>query len=291
MKFLEKIKDLWTRFRTWQIGECTDPAGMGNMQISNEFFKGTVHSTMPIFDGVTANTALQLLFRPGYMIREYLRGKHDNVLSPMAALIIFFAFGMILNNMFGSEPVNYSEVLTQAQERLASEENVDDPAIVQKAILLLDKISAVYRFFNMDQFPDTIHTRTERVIAGIEDWIRSQGVFTFIARLLLLTLGLWSVGHKSYRLSYSAAATIAAFILCQRCIYEFFFTLFSLGTHHVPLWLVFLLLWLNIYQLLGVSWKKSLGYTVSLAVTMFAYLMLFLAFFGAFLILYTYIAL
>lgn len=268
-----KIQSRWQAFRTWQIGDCVDPAGMGNLQMGREFFRGTIGSAMPIFDGVTGQTIIQLLFRPGYMTREYLRGKRNDVLSPLPALIIFFAFLMILGGMVGVQDSNLTEDLQVARERLEADSTITNQVATQWVYGMVDMLSECYRFMNMDQFPEMVDTPAEHVLAGVEGWLRSQGVFTFLWWIVLLMLGLWTVGRK-YKLTFSAAATIGAYMLCQWCIYDFVFMLFSLGTHSVPTWLVTLLAWLNMHQLLGAGWRRSLGYTIVLMLTIGLYWLL-----------------
>lgn len=269
----EFVRARWQSFRTWQIGDCVDPAGMGNLQMGREFFRGTIGSAMPIFDGVTGQTIIQLLLRPGYMMREYLRGKRNDVLSPLPALVVFFAFLMILGGMIGIQDSNMAEELQVVRERLLADSTLTNQAATQWILGMVDMLSGCYRFMNMDQFPEMVDTPAEHVLAGVEGWLRSQGVFTFVWWIVLLMLGLWTVGHK-YKLTLSVAATIGAYMLCQWCIYEFVFMLFSLGIRSVPAWLIMLLAWVNIHQLLGAGWKRSLGYTVVLLLTIGLYWLL-----------------
>ncbi len=265
------LRQRWQQFRTWQIGDCVNPAGTEDRQMSKELFKGIVGSTLPVFNGETLRMILQLLLRPGYMMREYLRGKRDGIMPPLTTLIIFFAFLMVLNSMVGKEDVNYAAVIHAAQERFETDSIIADAQLARWTNNFLDGLVVYYQFRNMDQFPELIDTHSERLLAGIEGWLRGQGILSFFKWMILLTLGICTVGHRRYRLSFSASATIGAYMLCQLCIYNFVFTIFSLGGMTTPLWIIFLLLWMNIYQLLGVDARHSLGYTILLCLTLFCY--------------------
>lgn len=278
----------WQQFRTWQIGDCKDPAGMGDKRLGKEFWRGTMDSAIPVFSGETANTILHLVFRPGYMMREYLRGKHERILSPMTALIIFFAFMMVLNNMVGKPAVDYAEIFGIAHERMESEEVFSNPELEHWFFSVLDELRACYQFMHLDQYPDLITNHTRQVLAGLESWLRAQGVFTFLHWMVLLMLGLWTVGHRRYHLSLSAAAMIGAYMLCQLCIYDFLFTLFTLGEQTSPIWLIIGLLWINLYQLIGTGWKQTTRYTILLTLVMGLYWLLTIGLFAGGLAWYAY---
>lgn len=265
------VKSRWQQFRAWQIGDCKDPAGMGDKRLGKEFWRGTMHSAIPVFSGETTNTILHLVFRPGYMMREYLRGKHERILSPMTALIIFFAFLMVINNMVGKQELNYADIFRLFRERMEGEDVLDNQQFEQWLYALLDILTRCYQFLHLDQFPELIKNHALQVLAGLEGWLRAQGVFTFLRWMVLLMLGLWTVGHRRYHLSLSAAATIGAYMLCQVCIYNFAFTLFTLGEKTTPVWLIIGLLWINLYQLMGIGCKRTTGYTIRLLLVLGLY--------------------
>ena len=58
---------------------------------SRDFYKGAFDS-IPFLNDDAKRTFMHLLLRPGYMIRDYLRGSHERYLAPLTSLIIFYAF-------------------------------------------------------------------------------------------------------------------------------------------------------------------------------------------------------
>ena len=61
-----------------------------------EFYKGAFDS-IPFLNDDAKRTFVHLLLRPGYMIRDYIGGKHDRYLAPLTALIIFYAFFSLIS--------------------------------------------------------------------------------------------------------------------------------------------------------------------------------------------------
>ena len=62
-----------------------------------DFYKGAFDS-IPFLNDDAKRTFVHLLLRPGYMIRDYVGGKHDRYLTPLAALIIFYAFFTLISS-------------------------------------------------------------------------------------------------------------------------------------------------------------------------------------------------
>lgn len=62
-----------------------------------DFYKGAFES-IPFLNDDAKRTFVHLLLRPGYMIRDYVGGKHDRYLAPLAALIIFYAFFTLVSS-------------------------------------------------------------------------------------------------------------------------------------------------------------------------------------------------
>lgn len=290
MSWKQTLHTKWQAFRIWQIGDCTEAAGTGDKQLGKAFFRGSIDSALPFFSGETMNTLLQLVFRPGYMIREFLRGKDNHILNPMTALIVFFALQVVLSSMvvtngFRVEENVYQTVLEKMNaSEFRSEHDWDD----QFALQIVQELYQIYRITHLDQFPDYVQTHSQQFLAGLEGWLRGQGVFTFIWQMLLLMCSLWIVGHRRYRLTFSASACIAAYMLCQYCFYNTVLMLFSLGQYMtIPFWLVVLFLYENIYQLLGIGHRGTLRY-VSLLLLMM--LLLFVVFVLLFAIVISYYA-
>lgn len=291
MKLIQTLSDKWKAFREWQIGDCKDAAGQGDKMLGKEFFRGTIDSALPFLSGETYRTMLQLLFRPGYMIREFLRGKDNRILNPLTALIVFFALQVLLTNMVvtGRDVPTTDVFDTVTQKMHESEYSPESEWGDQFALQIVGGLAKIYFITHLDQYPSEVHSHFEQMLAGVEGWLRSQGVFTFITQLLLLSCSLWIVGRKRYRLTVSASASIAAYMLCQLCVFNMMLILFTLGARQmIPNWLIALLLFENIYQLLGIGWKRSLGYVALLMLVLTLLMILGLVLFAGAISLYAY---
>ena len=79
---------IWQKlgYLPWKKAPAKD--GQGG---SGSFYKGAFDS-IPFLNDDAKRTFTHLLFRPGYMIRDYIRGDHERYLAPLTALIIFYAF-------------------------------------------------------------------------------------------------------------------------------------------------------------------------------------------------------
>ena len=62
------------------------------------FYKGAFDS-IPFLNDDGKRTFVHLLLRPGYMIRDYIKGKHDMYLAPLTSLIIFYAFFSLVSSI------------------------------------------------------------------------------------------------------------------------------------------------------------------------------------------------
>ena len=56
-----------------------------------DFYRGAF-DTIPFLNDDAKRTFVHLLLRPGYMIRDYIKGQHERYLAPLTSLIIFYAF-------------------------------------------------------------------------------------------------------------------------------------------------------------------------------------------------------
>jgi len=87
-------------FHIWQVlGEnpWKKPRAAQKGGRDKDFYKGAFES-IPFLNDDAKRTFVHLLLRPGYMIRDYVNGKHDRYLAPLAALIIFYAFFTLVSS-------------------------------------------------------------------------------------------------------------------------------------------------------------------------------------------------
>ena len=91
-------------FHIWQVlgyspwkSEWTvaDDVPEGNVK---GFYRGAFDS-IPFLNDDAKRTFVHLLLRPGYMIRDYIKGKHDIYLAPLTSLIIFYAFFSLVSSI------------------------------------------------------------------------------------------------------------------------------------------------------------------------------------------------
>ena len=227
---------------------------------SGSFYKGAFDS-IPFLNDDAKRTFTHLLFRPGYMIRDYIRGDHERYLAPLTALIIFYAFFSLIyavmqpvqerrKNPFDSM-VKTSEFKVESRDSTAQEGG----RILRNTLLLMQK---GYIYLHLNDFPEEVDTRGETALAALEDKLQGQGIPLFLKQFFLLWLAM-GISLRKFRLGMSAVAASSAYILCQFSFFMLFAVLFTLGkSGSIGIFVMLALLMLDYRQLLGVSWKKSL---------------------------------
>ena len=94
------IKVYLRAFHIWQVlghYPWKKPRAAKKEVEGGEFYKGAFDS-IPFLNDDAKRTFVHLLLRPGYMIRDYVGGKHDRYLAPLAPLIIFYAFFTLISS-------------------------------------------------------------------------------------------------------------------------------------------------------------------------------------------------
>ena len=80
-------------FHIWQVlGENPWAVARKKKKKADGGFYTGAFDSIPFLNDDAKRTFLHLLLRPGYMIRDYIRGDHERYLSPLSALVIFFSF-------------------------------------------------------------------------------------------------------------------------------------------------------------------------------------------------------
>lgn len=292
-------KRLSARMRAFKIWQKTGNSIWVNTRTEREqkrrgFFHGAFDS-IPFLNNEAKRTFVHLMLRPGYMIRDYISGKHDNYMAPIAALIIFYSFLAMLTAVVNPDLVKESSSL---QVKNDSTTTVLDDTV---AINLLPDVSndsaehhsisvtldfdddevdsenpyvlwgfrtgkAVWRGYellHLDKYPDKVDTRWKASLAAFEATMSSQGVTMFIGDLLLLWAAIYIGLRRKYGIRLAAAAPMAAYMLCQICFLKMFTLLFTLG-HSVDAGLAFaiIVLIVDYHQILNVSYKRSIWLSV-----------------------------
>lgn len=262
-------------FRIWQklgFNPWRKQAGQKEKKRRGDFYRGAFDS-IPFLNKDARRTFSHLLLRPGYMIRDYIRGDHENYLAPLTALIVFFAFFALVSSVLNPQPrkaaANDTTVIVN-DDLTISIDSLSVDALSGKVARIVQK---GYIYLNLDRYPEAVHTPHEASLAALESTLRSQGIPLFLGKFFLLWLSM-CVALRRFRLKPSAMAAASAYVLCQFSFFMIFAIVLTWGrSSSVGIPLMALLLVLDYRQWLGLSWGKSIGRTVS---TGFFYGLLFL---------------
>ena len=243
------------------------------------FYKGSFDS-IPFLNEGAKRTFVHLILRPGYMIRDYIRGMNSSYLAPLTALIIFYAFLALVSSVVAplstlggsrAKADRIEEIFSSVMIE-QSEGTTTDQLIRSRMSKVGTALSNAYIWLHLDTMPEEVDTRLEQSVAAMETTLRSRGVPRFLGGLILLTICIWLVFRKKYQLSLSASATTASYILCQFCFFMLLAVLVSLGKDEKISGLIMAALLLVDYrQMFGISWRRSLSLTIKTAL---AYLLL-----------------
>ena len=219
---------------------------------SGDFYKGAFDS-IPFLNDDAKRTFSHLLLRPGYMIRDYVKGDHERYLAPLTALIVFYAFFALVSAVMRPVQQQQRKEFTPTVNIEASE--LDKPE-QEKAYSLAKNMLAVIEkgwiYLHLDQYPEQVDTQHESSLAALEGTLRSQGIPLFAGQFLLLWLAMSIALRRRHK------QRMSAYILCQFSFFMLFALLFSFGkSAEIGIVLIVVLLMLDYHQWLGASWKKS----------------------------------
>jgi len=243
---------------------------------SGDFYRGAFDS-IPFLNEDAKRTFTHLLLRPGYMIRDYIRGDHERYLAPLTALIVFYAFFALIFSIL--QPVQQKESeLDRFGVALQSPDITEEIGDNQAGLDLLRSTAMVlqkgYTYLNLDQHPEKVHTQAEASLAALEGTLRSQGIPLFIGRFFLLWFAL-GIALRRYRMGMPAVAAASAYILCQFSFFMLFAVILTFGqSKSVGLAVMAGVMLIDLRQWLGEPWKKSLRLTIRTGIW---YALLFLA--------------
>ena len=255
------------------------------------FVKGSFDS-IPFLNDDAKRTFVHLLLRPGYMIKDYINGKHEIYLAPLTSLIIFYAFFTLVSSVVKPEIYNKEERIEEKIESRAQKaetedgitvdlDDDDDSGIenerVKTLVSTLKYLKDSYNLLRLDLHPEWVDTPRKASLAAFEGALRSQGIPLFLGGFLILWMAL-AIKLRRYGISFSAAAATSAYIQCQFCFFMLFTLLLTFGkSTSLGLGLICLLMVIDYHQLLGTGWKKSFWLTVGTGITIITiYAVLFL---------------
>lgn len=294
MKIKDKLSAWLRAFKIWQ------KTGNGiwvNTRTERErkrqgIFHGAFDS-IPFLNDDAKRTFIHLVLRPGYMIRDYISGKHDIYMAPIASLIIFYSFftmvSAVVNPDFkqaesqvktDSTTIVYDDTVAisltpgnsndTAQSHnytfsfdLGGDDTVTDSVISAWGNRTGKMVLHGYQLLHLDKYPDKVDTRWKASLAAFEATMRNQGVTMFIGDLLLLWMAVFVGLRRKYGIKLAAAASMAGYMLCQVCFLRMFTMLFTFGRSlDAGVLLTMLVLMIDYHQILGVSYKRSFLLTI-----------------------------
>ncbi len=266
----------------WTVADDTPE---GNVK---GFYRGAFDS-IPFLNDDAKRTFVHLLLRPGYMIRDYIKGKHDIYLAPLTSLIIFYAFFSLVSSIVRPDykADNKSEYSIGADSVLntGAYANLDfsgvDPVTMDdinqeiriKTENLMSYLEEVDILMHLDSHPEAVNSPKKASLAAFESALRSQGLQYFLGIFLLLWPSMRIVLRK-HSMRWAASATTAAYVLCQFSFFMLFVLILSLGkSNEIGIAFMGLLIMIDYNQLFGIGYKKSFWLTVRTGL----YLLLFVS--------------
>ena len=271
-------------FHIWQLlgynpwkSEWTvaDDVPEGNVK---GFYRGAFDS-IPFLNDDAKRTFVHLLLRPGYMIRDYIKGKHDIYLAPLTSLIIFYAFFSLVSSIAHPEyELKKQEAITAADTSkviyegstvklsLTPEDSADVADFEEKINLKLKNVveyaNTIDILLHLDQHTEAIDSPKKASLAAFESAVRSQGINYFLGIFLILWPSMRIVLRKR-AMGWAASATATAYVLCQFSFFMLFVLILSLGQkNEIGTFFMGLLIMIDYHQLLGINYGKSLWLTV-----------------------------
>lgn len=251
MRKKHTLKARLRAFRIWQqLGYTPWQKPRTPKKQGGDFYKGAFDS-IPFLNNEGKRTITHLVLRPGYMIRDYINGDHERYMAPLTALIVFYAFLMLVSAIL--QPLHQYGKTEEApaQEQALMEEG--------KKLSARDIMDRGEQYFELDLHPELVDTRAKGLIAALEGSLRSKGITLFLVNFLLLWPAM-ALSLRRYRVTWSAAAAAAAYSLCLFSFAILVSSLVTLGAHNSLGILVLFLLVIVIYrQWFSLHWLKSVG--------------------------------
>lgn len=224
---------------------------------SRDFYKGAFDN-IPFLNQDAIRTFSHLLLRPGYMIRDYIKGDHERYLAPLTSLIVFYSFFALVAALL--QPAE------QRRKNFAPDTNVEadyyeNPHQAKAYSLMKNTLATVQKgwiYLHLDQYPEEVDTQNETALAALEGSLRSQGIPLFLSQFFFLWLAM-ALALRRLKLGMSAYAAATAYILCQFSFFMLFALLLSFGkSGSIGILLMFLLLVWDYHQWLGIGYKQSI---------------------------------
>lgn len=232
-------------------------------------YMGAREAIIPFLNGDTKRTFSHLLLRPGYMIRDYIRGQHERYLAPFTALLVFYSVFTLLMAII--QPGSTRSALFDVAYEVYQEDSldvdltgVDRPDDVEYVLLpFIKNLASALIVTRLDQYPAAADTPWKQSLAAIEGDLRSKGIPMFLDNFLFMWLAMAVLLRKKYQVSLSGAAAASAYVLCQFCLFMFLALLLTFGDNaKLSFALTAVLLFIDYRQWLKIDNKTAFWLTV-----------------------------
>ena len=256
-----------------------------------------VKEAIPFVNGDAKRTFSHLLFRPGYLMRDYiLRGEHEKYLAPFTALLVFYSFFTLLVAVVQPKEAKESfgdALLRGFKDATLVEEKVDSLASNARGDRFLRSLfgtmQATLLITRLDKYPEAVDTPWKESLAAFEGDLRSKGIPLFLGNFLVMWM-VMAILLRKRGISFSGAAAASAYVLCQFCIFMFLALLVSLGqSTELGVVLMGVLLFIDYRQLLGLKNKPAFWLTVKTGLWFLLVCILLFILLGVTLVLLAYI--
>lgn len=268
VKKQHSIQVRWRAFQIWQkLGK--NPWKREKQQLPNgrrgDFYKGAFDS-IPFLNDDAKRTFSHLLLRPGYMMRNYICGDHERYLAPFTSLIIFYAFFALISAVLAPVQQEPRTIPKYLKEISVPDSLEVENEVIRIASNTLSLLRTGYTYLHLDELPDEVDTQHESSIAALENTLRSQGIPLFFGKFILLWLAM-AMALRKYKLGMSAYAAVSAYTLCQFSFFMLFAVLLTFGrSTSLSFLLMLALITVDLHQLLGIGYKKSLRRAIAIGI-------------------------
>ncbi len=267
---------LWAIYR--ELGYVPWRKQRETKQNKDGIFKGTGEAIIPFLNNDAKRTFSHLFLRPGFMIRDYIRGQHERYLAPFTALLVFYSVFTLLLAVVqpGAVKSTIADGLIEGLENsdlqmdLAVNKNtiqVDSTTRSDKSNRIIQSLLSTATqsliLTHLDLYPEKADTPWKDSLAAVEGDLRSKGIPLFLGNFLLLWFAMVWLLRKKHNVSVSGAAAASAYVLCQFCVFMFLALLVTFGkSADLGVFVMGILLFIDYRQWLGLGNRPALKLTI-----------------------------
>lgn len=267
---------LWAIYR--ELGYVPWRKQRETKQNKDGIFKGTGEAIIPFLNNDAKRTFSHLFLRPGFMIRDYIRGQHERYLAPFTTLLVFYSVFTLLMAVVKPDAAKstFADGLIEGLENsdlqmdLAVNKNtiqVDSTTRSDKSNRIIQSLLSTATqsliLTHLDLYPEKADTPWKDSLAAVEGDLRSKGIPLFLGNFLLLWFAMVWLLRKKHNVSVSGAAAASAYVLCQFCVFMFLALLVTFGkSADLGVFVMGILLFIDYRQWLGLGNRPALKLTI-----------------------------